>query len=139
MQVLNHGSRWPTMGAERARYTRGSTDDGPGVIINRIGGTSSPIPDFASGLIYATSIRELCAGLMDRTQFSRIRWRPRNRHIGLLLQREFHDTGDQLVAVSVAEWFAQADTEGKPFVVQIDRRGNMQTIRKALQLLFHRR
>src|SRR5215471_3848627 len=62
MQVLNHGSRWPTMGAARARYTRGSTDEGPGVIINRIGGVSSPIPVFASGLICATSLW-MCAGL----------------------------------------------------------------------------
>jgi hypothetical protein len=33
----------PTTGAARARYTRGSIEDGPGVIISRIGGASSPI------------------------------------------------------------------------------------------------
>src|SRR5690242_6309566 len=42
MHVLNHGSRCPTSGAASARYTRGSTDDGPGVSINRQGGLSSP-------------------------------------------------------------------------------------------------
>src|SRR5580704_19278346 len=42
MHVLNHGSRCPTSGVASARYTRGSTDDGPGVSINRYGGLSSP-------------------------------------------------------------------------------------------------
>src|ERR1700688_5068639 len=42
MQVLNHGSRWPTNGVAIARYTRGSTEDGPGVSINRTGGFNSP-------------------------------------------------------------------------------------------------
>src|SRR5262245_33542987 len=62
MQVLNHGSRWPTIGAASARYTRGSTDECPGVIINRIGGASSPIADFASRLICATSTRKYARG-----------------------------------------------------------------------------
>src|SRR5712692_9947339 len=43
MQPLNHGSRCPTSGVARARYTRGSIDDGPGVSINRAGGLSSPM------------------------------------------------------------------------------------------------
>src|SRR5580704_562063 len=42
MQVLNHGSRCPTNGVASARYTRASTDEGPGVSINRYGGLSSP-------------------------------------------------------------------------------------------------
>src|ERR1700730_10966122 len=42
MQVLNHGSRWPTNGVAIARYTRGSIEDGPGVSINRTGGFNSP-------------------------------------------------------------------------------------------------
>src|SRR6202166_3909462 len=42
MQVLNHGSRCPTNGVAIARYTRGSTEDGPGVSINRTGGFNSP-------------------------------------------------------------------------------------------------
>src|SRR5271157_3948035 len=43
MQPRNHGSRCPTNGVARARYTRGSIEDGPGVIIKRTGGLSSPI------------------------------------------------------------------------------------------------
>src|SRR5712692_4522982 len=43
MQPRNHGSRCPTNGIESARYTRGSTEDGPGVSINRTGGFSSPM------------------------------------------------------------------------------------------------
>src|SRR5271170_3226758 len=43
MHVLNQGSRCPTNGAASARYTRGSIDDGPGVNINRVGGSSSPM------------------------------------------------------------------------------------------------
>src|SRR5207248_8874900 len=43
MQVLNHGSRWPTTGAESARYTRGSIEEGPGVIISRVGGANGLI------------------------------------------------------------------------------------------------
>src|SRR6266849_6797547 len=42
MQPLNHGSICPTSGVAIARYTRGSTEDGPGVSINRTGGFSSP-------------------------------------------------------------------------------------------------
>src|SRR6267154_5067391 len=51
MQVLNHGSMCPTTGAASARYTRGSIEDGPGVIISRIGGASSPIFFSAPSLI----------------------------------------------------------------------------------------
>src|SRR5205823_4343883 len=43
MQPRNHGSMWPTSGVADARYTRGSTEDGPGVNISRTGGLSSPI------------------------------------------------------------------------------------------------
>ena len=43
MQPRNHGSMWPTSGVANARYTRGSTEDGPGVNISRTGGLSSPI------------------------------------------------------------------------------------------------
>src|ERR1700676_5493883 len=42
MQVLNHGSTWPTSGVAIARYTRGSTEDGHGGSINRTGGFNSP-------------------------------------------------------------------------------------------------
>src|SRR5579885_2674360 len=42
MHVLNQGSRWPTSGVARARYTRGSTEEGPGVSISRTGGANSP-------------------------------------------------------------------------------------------------
>src|ERR1700722_18022180 len=39
---VNHGSMWPTSGVARARYTRGSMLEGPGVSIKRAGGRSSP-------------------------------------------------------------------------------------------------
>src|SRR5271155_3553226 len=42
MHSRNQGSRWPTMGAANARYTRASIEHGPGVIIRRVGGASSP-------------------------------------------------------------------------------------------------
>ena len=40
---VNHGSIWPTSGAAIARYTRGSTQEGPGVSISCSGGRSSPM------------------------------------------------------------------------------------------------
>src|ERR1700730_6060706 len=52
MQPRNHGSMCPTRGVANARYTRGSIEDGPGVIISRTGGLSSPI-----GLVMALAFR----------------------------------------------------------------------------------
>src|SRR5208283_6134195 len=43
MHPRNHGSRCPTSGVASARYTRGSIEEGPGVIIKRGGGFNSPI------------------------------------------------------------------------------------------------
>src|SRR5271157_6354076 len=54
MQPRNHGSRCPTNGVARARYTRGSIEDGPGVIIKRAGGLSSPIGLVMSVLLYGS-------------------------------------------------------------------------------------
>src|ERR1700747_195277 len=42
----NQGSMWPTRGVLIARYTRGSIFEGPGVIIKRVGGRSSPMISF---------------------------------------------------------------------------------------------
>src|SRR5579863_7798088 len=76
MQVLNHGSMCPTIGAANARYTRGSIDEGPGVIISRIGGASSPILLFSvPSLISLTSNlhrRTACRGVvrLPRTRYS---------------------------------------------------------------------
>src|SRR5882757_1383313 len=61
MQVLNHGSMCPTTGAASARYTRGSIEDGPGVIISRIGGANSPIFFSAPSLILS-NLRFSAAG-----------------------------------------------------------------------------
>ncbi len=49
---VNHGSMWPTIGAAIARYTRGSTHDGPGVSIKRCGGKSSPIISCSGTFIF---------------------------------------------------------------------------------------
>src|SRR5882757_2497765 len=67
MQVLNHGSMCPTTGAASARYTRGSIEDGPGVIISRIGGANSPIFFSAPSLI-----------------LSNLRFPPRGRPLALI-------------------------------------------------------
>src|SRR5262249_7155549 len=44
--LMNQGSRWPTSGVAIARYTRGSTHDGPGVNMILVGGRSSPTDSF---------------------------------------------------------------------------------------------
>src|ERR1700720_487778 len=43
MHPRNQGSMWPTSWVASARYTRGSMEEGPGVIIRRTGGLSSPM------------------------------------------------------------------------------------------------
>src|ERR1700693_6484831 len=91
MQVLNHGSRWPTNGVAIARERRGSTDDGPGVSINRTGGFNSPtVCVMACPSNNAVMWRHLLA--LPRTmearpehQFSPILPPGRNGQIGCLL------------------------------------------------------
>src|ERR1700688_3122509 len=63
MQVLNHGSMCPTIGAASARYTRGSIEEGLGVIISRIGGISSPIflCSIPSLISLTSNLRRECA------------------------------------------------------------------------------
>src|ERR1700704_1436781 len=98
MHVLNQGSRCPTSCVAIARYTRGSTDDGPGVSINRTGGFSSPIccvmicPSNRAfpGSVFVSSILhyQVCSLRLLRTksaasrQFSTIPPARRNGQIG---------------------------------------------------------
>ena len=58
MQPRNQGSRWPTMGEARARYTRGSMEHGPGVIIKRMGGFNSPT-GWVMGVPFQGSLRTI--------------------------------------------------------------------------------
>src|SRR5579863_2252693 len=53
---------WPTIGAAVARYTRGSTHDGPGVNIKRWGGRSSPMISCPRSVITLSQERQLLHG-----------------------------------------------------------------------------
>src|ERR1700690_232564 len=56
MNSVNQGSTCPTSGADSARYTRGLTQEGPGVSINRVGGCNSCIgSDISKNLIFQRS------------------------------------------------------------------------------------
>src|ERR1700733_8993754 len=73
MQPRNQGSTCPTSGVAKARYTRGSIDDGPGVSISRFGGLSSPM----CGLLLMFS-----ASKKRGHRFSRTETAPRNGQFG---------------------------------------------------------
>src|ERR1700681_2841980 len=53
MNSVNQGSTCPTIGEASARYTRGLTQEGPGVSINLVGGCNSSIGlDILNNLLF---------------------------------------------------------------------------------------
>src|SRR5579862_7009806 len=100
---VNHGSMCPTIGAAMARYTRGSTQDGPGVSINRWGGSSSPGKSFRS--VMSLFLRAAA------TDADGERWRPvpdassvNNRLVGVNLQYVYGNDRRAQAAVESAGW-----------------------------------
>src|ERR1700683_1630491 len=70
---MNQGSICPTSGADMARYTRGSMQEGPGVIIKRAGGRSSPIISFM--ILFLAAFRSLQLREPASPRFEANNWR----------------------------------------------------------------